>query len=66
MNTLVILVARELWLERTSRVFDKMAVLPAGLVRRIKAEFPRQNFKFGRMPSCARKRRSERHQVADK
>jgi hypothetical protein len=39
MNTLVILVARELWLERNSRVFDKMAVLPAGLVRRIKAEF---------------------------
>jgi hypothetical protein len=38
-NTLVILVARELWLERNSRVFDKMAVLPAELVGRIKAEF---------------------------
>jgi hypothetical protein len=39
MNSLVILVARELWLERNSRVFDKAAVLPAELVRTIKKKF---------------------------
>jgi hypothetical protein len=39
MNTMVVLIARELWLERNSRVFDKVALLPAELVRRIKAEF---------------------------
>jgi hypothetical protein len=39
MNSLVILVARELWLERNSRVFDKAAVLPAELVRTIKEKF---------------------------
>jgi hypothetical protein len=66
-NTLVILVARELWLERNSRVFDKMAVLPAELVRRIKAEFL-----LWKQPSCAKveireesRRQQERGTVAD-
>jgi hypothetical protein len=35
-NSLAILIAREIWLERNARVFDKTAVLPAELVRRIK------------------------------
>jgi hypothetical protein len=35
LNALVILVSRELWLERNARVFDKVATL----CRRIKAEF---------------------------
>ncbi|CAM0955107.1 unnamed protein product [Alopecurus aequalis] len=37
-NELVILVVRHLWLERNARVFDKTAVLPMELCRRIKAE----------------------------
>jgi hypothetical protein len=39
MNTLVILVARKIWLEWNSRVFDKAAVLPTELVRQIKVKF---------------------------
>ncbi|KAK1620779.1 hypothetical protein QYE76_026296 [Lolium multiflorum] len=38
-NGLVILVARELWLERNARVFDKAAVVPSELIRHMKAEF---------------------------
>jgi hypothetical protein len=38
-NTLMILVTRELWLERNARTFDKVAVLPMELCRRIIAEF---------------------------
>jgi hypothetical protein len=39
LNALVILVSRELWLERNARVFDNVATLPMELCRRIKAEF---------------------------
>jgi hypothetical protein len=39
LNALVILVSRELWLERNARVFDKIATLPMELCKRIKAEF---------------------------
>ncbi|CAM0949475.1 unnamed protein product [Alopecurus aequalis] len=39
LNALIILVARELWLERNGRVFDKVDVLPMELCRRIKAQF---------------------------
>jgi hypothetical protein len=35
----MILVTRELWLERNARTFDKVAVLPMELCRRIIAEF---------------------------
>jgi hypothetical protein len=38
-NSLVILVARELWMERNARPFDKITVLPMELCRRIAAEF---------------------------
>jgi hypothetical protein len=40
-NALVVLVARELWLERNARTFDRVAVLPMELCRRIAAEFER-------------------------
>jgi hypothetical protein len=39
LNTFVVLVARSLWLERNARVFDRAAVMPAELCRRIKEEF---------------------------
>jgi hypothetical protein len=38
-NSLVVLVARELWLERNARIFDRAATMPVELVRRIAAEF---------------------------
>jgi hypothetical protein len=38
-NSMVILVARFLWLERNNRVFDKLATMPSKLCRRIRAEF---------------------------
>jgi hypothetical protein len=38
-NSLVVLVARELWLERNARIFDRAATMPVGLVRRITVEF---------------------------
>jgi hypothetical protein len=38
-NSLVVLVARELWLERNARVFDWTVTMPAELVKRIAAEF---------------------------
>ena len=38
-NSLIILVARCLWLERNSRVFDRFATLPWAVSRKIKAEF---------------------------
>jgi hypothetical protein len=40
-NALVVLVARELWLERNARTFDRVVVLPMELCRRIAAEFER-------------------------
>jgi hypothetical protein len=39
LNTFVVLVARSLWLERNTRVFDRAAVMPAELCRRIREEF---------------------------
>jgi hypothetical protein len=39
LNSLVVLVARALWLERNARVFDKIATMPTELCRRINAEF---------------------------
>jgi hypothetical protein len=39
MNAFVILTARMLRLERNARVFDKVAVIPMELIRKIKAEF---------------------------
>jgi hypothetical protein len=39
LNSLVILAARALWLERNARVFDKFATMPAELCRRINEEF---------------------------
>jgi hypothetical protein len=38
LNSLVVLVARELWLERNARVFDRTATMPGELCRRIRAE----------------------------
>jgi hypothetical protein len=38
-NSLVVLVARELWLERNARIFDRSATMPVDLVRRIAVEF---------------------------
>jgi hypothetical protein len=40
-NALVVLVARELRLERNARTFDRVAVLPTELCRRIAADFER-------------------------
>jgi hypothetical protein len=39
LNIFVVLVARSLWLERNARVFDRAAVMPTKLCRRIKEEF---------------------------
>jgi hypothetical protein len=39
MNAFVILTARMLRLERNARVFDKVAVIPMELIRKINAEF---------------------------
>jgi hypothetical protein len=39
LNTLVILIARCLWLERNSRVFEKFASMPSEVCRKIRAEF---------------------------
>jgi hypothetical protein len=39
LNALVLLVARAIWLERNSRVFDKFATMPAEVCRKIKEEF---------------------------
>jgi hypothetical protein len=38
-NSLIVLVVRELWLERNARVFDWTATMPVELVRRIVSEF---------------------------
>jgi hypothetical protein len=38
-NSLIVLVVRELWLERNARVFDWTATMPVELVRRIASEF---------------------------
>jgi hypothetical protein len=38
-NSLIVLVARALWLERNSRVFDKFATMPMEVCRKIRAEF---------------------------
>jgi hypothetical protein len=39
MDTLIVLTARMMWLERNARVFDKATVMPMELVRKINAEF---------------------------
>jgi hypothetical protein len=38
-NSLVVLVARELWLERNARIFDRSATMPVELAQRIAIEF---------------------------
>jgi hypothetical protein len=38
-NALVVLVARALWLERNSRVFDKFATMPREVCRTILSDF---------------------------
>ena len=38
-NSVVILVARSLWLELNSRVFDKVATMSHEICRRIRVEF---------------------------
>jgi hypothetical protein len=37
-NSLVVMVARALWRERNSRVFDKFATMPTEVWRKIEAE----------------------------
>jgi hypothetical protein len=39
LNALVILIARCLWLERNSRVFEKFASMSSEVCRKIRAEF---------------------------
>lgn len=39
LNGLIVLISRELWLERNARVFDKSATMPMELCKRIKGEF---------------------------
>jgi hypothetical protein len=38
-NSLVLLVARCIWLERNIRVFDKIAAMPMEVCRKIRTEF---------------------------
>jgi hypothetical protein len=38
-NSLVILIARFLWLERNSRVFDRLASMPSEVCRKIRVKF---------------------------
>jgi hypothetical protein len=39
LNDLIVLISRELWLERNARVFDKFATMPLELCKRIRGEF---------------------------
>jgi hypothetical protein len=39
LNSLVVLIARELWLERNTRIYDKFATMPGSLCRRIQGQF---------------------------